>query len=88
MRKAGSAQTGQAKGGTARNLVDEYLAGVPEPARGALKKLRAVIRSAVPPGTTETISLPDPDVQVQGAAGGLRRLCGALQPVRHGWDGA
>jgi uncharacterized protein YdhG (YjbR/CyaY superfamily) len=36
--------------------VDEYLARVPEPARSTLKRLRAVIRSAVPPDATETIS--------------------------------
>ncbi len=36
--------------------VDEYLAGVPEPARSTLQKIRAAIRSAVPPEATETIS--------------------------------
>jgi uncharacterized protein YdhG (YjbR/CyaY superfamily) len=36
--------------------VEEYLAGVPEPARSALNQLRAAIRSAVPPEFTETIS--------------------------------
>ena len=36
--------------------VDEYLARVPEPAHSTLKKMRAVIRSAVPPDATETIS--------------------------------
>jgi uncharacterized protein YdhG (YjbR/CyaY superfamily) len=36
--------------------VAEYIARVPQPARVALKKLRAAIRSAVPPGTTEVIS--------------------------------
>ena len=36
--------------------VDEYLAAVPEPARSALKRMRAVIRSVVPAGTTEVIS--------------------------------
>ena len=41
--------------GTAKN-VDEYLAGVPEPARSALSKMRAAIQSAVPPEATETIS--------------------------------
>ena len=44
------------KGNAAPKSVDEYLAGVPGPARSALKKLRAVIRSAVPRETTETIS--------------------------------
>ena len=36
--------------------VNEYLAGVPEPARTTLNKIRAVIRSAAPPEATETIS--------------------------------
>jgi len=36
--------------------VAEYLAGVPEPARGTLKRMRAMIRSVVPAGTTEVIS--------------------------------
>jgi uncharacterized protein YdhG (YjbR/CyaY superfamily) len=36
--------------------VDEYLARVPEPARSTLQKVRTVIRSVVPPETTEVIS--------------------------------
>ncbi len=36
--------------------VDEYLAGIPEPARTTLNKVRAVIRSTVPSQATETIS--------------------------------
>jgi uncharacterized protein YdhG (YjbR/CyaY superfamily) len=36
--------------------IDDYLAAVPEPARSTLQKVRAAIRSAVPPGTIETIS--------------------------------
>jgi uncharacterized protein YdhG (YjbR/CyaY superfamily) len=46
--------------------VDEYLAGVPEPARGALKKMRAVIRSAVPAEATETISYRIPAFKYKG----------------------
>jgi uncharacterized protein YdhG (YjbR/CyaY superfamily) len=34
----------------------EYLAGVPQPARSILNKMRATIRSAVPPEATEIIS--------------------------------
>ncbi len=45
-----------AKGNGAPNNVDEYLAGVPEPAHGTLNKIRAAIRSAVPPEATEAIS--------------------------------
>ncbi|MFZ0955590.1 MAG: DUF1801 domain-containing protein [Candidatus Sulfotelmatobacter sp.] len=44
------------KGKPAANTVEEYLAAVPEPARSTLKKVRAVIRSVVPKGTTEVIS--------------------------------
>ena len=36
--------------------VDEYFAAIPEPARSALNKMRATIRSAVPAGSTEIIS--------------------------------
>jgi uncharacterized protein YdhG (YjbR/CyaY superfamily) len=38
------------------NTVDEYLARVPEPARSTLQNVRAVIRSIVPPETTEVLS--------------------------------
>jgi len=36
--------------------VDEYLAGIPEPARSTLGKVRAAIRSAVPREATECLS--------------------------------
>jgi uncharacterized protein YdhG (YjbR/CyaY superfamily) len=36
--------------------VEEYVAGVPEPARRALKEMRAAIRAAVPAEATEVIS--------------------------------
>ena len=45
-----------AKASVAPKDVDEYLAGVPEPARSTLNKMRATIRSAVPPEATEVIS--------------------------------
>jgi uncharacterized protein YdhG (YjbR/CyaY superfamily) len=45
-----------AKRKSAPKSVDEYLAGVPEPARGTLNKIRAAIRAAVPPEATEIIS--------------------------------
>jgi uncharacterized protein YdhG (YjbR/CyaY superfamily) len=41
---------------TPAKTVDEYLAGVPEPGRSTLEKMRGVIRSVVPPETTEVIS--------------------------------
>jgi uncharacterized protein YdhG (YjbR/CyaY superfamily) len=45
-----------ARGNGAPKNFDQYLAGVPEPARSALNEIRAAIRSAVPPEAIETIS--------------------------------
>jgi uncharacterized protein YdhG (YjbR/CyaY superfamily) len=55
-----------AKGNGAPKKVDEYLAGVPEPARGTLNKIRAAIRSAVPPEATEAISYGIPTFKYKG----------------------
>lgn len=44
------------KGKVAPKTIDDYLAGVPEPARSTLNKVRAAIRSAAPAEATETIS--------------------------------
>ncbi len=44
------------KGRGAPKSVDDYLADVPEPNRGALLKVRATIRSVVPREATEVIS--------------------------------
>ncbi len=44
------------KGKAAPKDVEEYLAGVPEPARSTLKRVRAVIRSVVPAEATEVLS--------------------------------
>jgi len=55
-----------AKGNGAPKNVDEYLAGVPEPARGTLNKIRAAIRSAVPPEATEAISYGIPTFKYKG----------------------
>jgi uncharacterized protein YdhG (YjbR/CyaY superfamily) len=41
---------------TSPKTVDEYIAHVPEPGRGVVQELRAIIRSAVPRGATEVIS--------------------------------
>jgi uncharacterized protein YdhG (YjbR/CyaY superfamily) len=46
--------------------VNEYLASVPEPARSTLKKIRAAIRSAVPPEATEIISYRMPAFVYKG----------------------
>src|SRR2546421_8391979 len=53
--KSGSHSSVAKANGTPKN-VDEYLAGIPEPARSTLSKIRKAIRSAVPPEATETIS--------------------------------
>ena len=55
-----------AKGKGASKNVDEYLAGVPEPARSTLNKLRAAIRSAVPAEASETISYGIPAFRHKG----------------------
>src|SRR5713101_8510997 len=55
-----------AKGKGAPKNVDEYLAGVPEPARSTLNKVRAAIRSAVPPEATEAISYGMPAFNYKG----------------------
>jgi uncharacterized protein YdhG (YjbR/CyaY superfamily) len=44
----------------APKTVDEYLAAVPEPTRSAMDKIRAAIRSVVPPEATEIISYKIP----------------------------
>jgi uncharacterized protein YdhG (YjbR/CyaY superfamily) len=56
MKRNVGSRSGKAKPKTKPKTVDEYLAGVAEPAHSTLKKIRAAIRSAVPPGTTEAIS--------------------------------
>ena len=57
MEKAKSGKSrSTAKANVAPKDVDEYLATVPEPARSTLNKMRATIRSAVPPEATEVIS--------------------------------
>lgn len=47
--------------------VEEYLAGVPEPGRSTLEKMRTAIRSVVPPDATETISYGMPAFRYKGA---------------------
>jgi uncharacterized protein YdhG (YjbR/CyaY superfamily) len=46
--------------------VDQYLAGVPEPAQSTLKHIRKVIQSVVPKGTTEVISYGMPMFKFNG----------------------
>ena len=57
MKKVKPAKRGSAaKGKTAPNNVDEYLARVPNSARGPLNEIRAAIRSVVPANAIEVIS--------------------------------
>jgi uncharacterized protein YdhG (YjbR/CyaY superfamily) len=46
--------------------VAEYLTRVPEPARGALKEVRALVRKIAPPETTEEISYGIPTFKYKG----------------------
>ncbi|MGO8815651.1 MAG: iron chaperone [Terriglobia bacterium] len=55
-----------AKGKGGPTTVDEYLASVPEPARGTLNQIRAAIRSAVPAEATETLSYRIPAFKYKG----------------------
>lgn len=72
MKKANPGDRGSsAKGNVAPKNVDEYLARVPEPARSTLNKIRAVIRSTVPPEATEAISYQIPTFQYKGSLVGF-----------------
>jgi uncharacterized protein YdhG (YjbR/CyaY superfamily) len=67
MKKAKSGEISPgAKGTSAPATIDEYLAGVPEPARSTLNQIRAAIRSALPADATETISYRMPAFRHHG----------------------
>jgi uncharacterized protein YdhG (YjbR/CyaY superfamily) len=53
--RSASRRSAPKSSGAPRNI-DEYLAGVPEPARTNLNRMRAAIRSVLPPEAAETIS--------------------------------
>jgi uncharacterized protein YdhG (YjbR/CyaY superfamily) len=55
------------KAGPVASDVEEYLAKVPEPARGVLEKVRAAIRSAAPADATEGLSYGMPAFRYKGA---------------------
>jgi uncharacterized protein YdhG (YjbR/CyaY superfamily) len=55
MMKSGQ-KSGHAHSTTAPSTVEEYLSGIPEPARDTLEKVRAIIRSVLPADTAEVIS--------------------------------
>jgi uncharacterized protein YdhG (YjbR/CyaY superfamily) len=57
----------KATGGGVPGTVEEYLARVPEPARSVLDRIRATIRSVVPPEATEAISYGMPAFRYKGA---------------------
>ena len=63
--KSGNRRSAATGKGAPKN-VDEYLAGVSEPARSTLNKMRAAIRSAAPPEATETISYGMPAFKHKG----------------------
>lgn len=54
------------KKGKVAKTVDEYLAGIPEPAASTLKHIRKVIQSVVPRETTEVISYGIPMFKFRG----------------------
>jgi uncharacterized protein YdhG (YjbR/CyaY superfamily) len=67
MKKANSRNRRAAlKNKIAPKNVDEYLAGIPEPSRGTFNKMRAAIRSAVPPQAAEIISYRIPAFKDKG----------------------
>jgi uncharacterized protein YdhG (YjbR/CyaY superfamily) len=59
-------RSSRAKGNGVPKSIDEYLAGVPQPARSTLNKIRAAIRSAVPSEAIETISYGIPAFKHKG----------------------
>lgn len=54
------------KGKPVAKTVDEYLAGISEPAQSTLRHIRKVIRSVVPKDTTEVISYGIPMFKYRG----------------------
>ncbi len=58
------------EGGAAKNTspksVEEYLSRIPKPARSTLNRVRAAIRSVVPPETTEAIGYGIPMFRYKG----------------------
>jgi len=63
--KSGKRSSASKSKSTPRSVA-EYLAGLPDPARSSLIKMRAAIRSAVPPEATETISYRIPALKYKG----------------------
>jgi uncharacterized protein YdhG (YjbR/CyaY superfamily) len=64
-RKSGNRSSAAKSKGAAKSVAD-YLAGVPEPARSTLNKVRAAIRDAAPAEATEIISYGIPAFKYNG----------------------
>ena len=74
------------RGKPAPKTVEEYLAGIPEPACSTLKHIRKVIQSVVPSETTEVISYGMPMFKYNGMLVGyaaFKRHC-SLFPTGSG----
>jgi len=73
-----------AKSNAVPKTVDEVLAGVPEPARSTLNKVRAAIRSAAPKEATEAISWQMPMFKYKGLLVGFAAFSNhcSLFPMR------
>src|ERR1700704_5769759 len=67
MKKTQPGNHGSAMKRSAPKDIDEYLAGVPEPARATLNKVRAAIRLAAPLEATEAISYGIPTIKYRGS---------------------
>ncbi|HEY4978976.1 MAG TPA: DUF1801 domain-containing protein [Candidatus Acidoferrum sp.] len=68
MKKAKVQQgTGAATGEAGKKAVDEYMESVAPPARGTMKKMRAMIRAAAPPEAMEAIGYGIPTFRYKGA---------------------
>src|SRR5713101_3001231 len=63
--KAGPAPRASGSRPTTPKTVEEYLAGVPEPARSTLNKVRAAIRAVASAETTEVISYGIPAFKIE-----------------------
>jgi uncharacterized protein YdhG (YjbR/CyaY superfamily) len=59
-------RSSSSRASAATRTVDEYLEGIPEPARSTLKEIRAAIRSTTPPEATEAISYGMPAFKYKG----------------------
>jgi len=65
-KRASASKTAKLKSTAAPKTVEEYLARVPDPARGTLMKIRAMIRSTVPAEATEALSYGIPAFKYKG----------------------